>query len=378
MLQKTYPEGFAKQIGRAVTALYQYLEKQKESGTDLIWDDDVDINMVLEPKVITKKNIVFNSIRIPLAHSFRHNTANEICLITRGQDMARWKQVLLREHPVSGLTKIMSVKTFETTFREKEELTNLVEIFDLFILHPAVRYRVAPRLLAMLRGRNKSCGILPDDPKLLRLGPAVNPLNKNKYSPSYNLKPLRAKTRRFRALQMAKMIAKYRDSTFTNNDFVKQKFIKIGESGMLPVELRQNVMRVWSGICMLAHGGQENVMRASLHIEHTQIQLPFYANLEPLSSSYEVAVSTRMAPEEFVGIQFGGQRHKTADEVREELKEGKDEMFKEALVNYKRCPNLLRNLSRCPHLQHCNERESESEDETDPEDQGPYNPLNRV
>ena len=57
-------ERLRQQVHRAVTALYQYLEKQKESESEMIWDDEMDINLVIEPKVITKKNVVYNALRM--------------------------------------------------------------------------------------------------------------------------------------------------------------------------------------------------------------------------------------------------------------------------------------------------------------------------
>ena len=91
----------------------------------------------------------------PLAHSFRQNTSNELCLITKTGAVSRWKQVLLNEYPVSGLTKILSLRRFETDFKEEEARKSLVDLFDLFIVHPAIRYKVTPKLVALVRDQNK-------------------------------------------------------------------------------------------------------------------------------------------------------------------------------------------------------------------------------
>jgi len=358
-IKNRYPKGLKQQLNLAVTALCGYLEKQKNSGSDLLWDDEMDINFVAEPKVITKRNRIFNSIRIPLAHSFRLKTPNEICIITRNQDEARWKQVLLEEHPVSGLTKVMSLKTFERTFREDEDLKNLVEVFDLFILHPDVRYKVMPRMAVLLRDQNKSCGILPNDWRLLQLGGAVNPLDSSKSEMPGNGRALSPQKKKFAAANLARLVASYRDSTFTNNIYTKQRFIKIAESGMSPKKIRENALSVWDyGLCLLPNGGRENVVRASLHIENTTIQLPFYANLDPLDSWYSVVLSRPQEQDEYIGM---GKAPRTEKEQRNYLEDGKDEMFKAVLTDKRRCPLLIKNMKRTSYSTHCRERESESE-----------------
>lgn len=53
-------------IDKAIDALYQYLDNQKESESDnlTLWDEQQDINLVIEPKVTCYKPSTFNSIRM--------------------------------------------------------------------------------------------------------------------------------------------------------------------------------------------------------------------------------------------------------------------------------------------------------------------------
>ena len=80
---------------------------------------------------------------------------------------------------------------------------------------------------------------------MLQLGASVNPLNQNKREQLMHQEALSTEVRDARGEAMAKLIAKYRDSTFMTNHFMKQKFIKIGESGMAPQSLESNLWSVW-------------------------------------------------------------------------------------------------------------------------------------
>eukprot|EP01084_Bolivina_argentea_P147609 258231_1 len=222
-------------INNAINALDEYFQKRKFSKDNLLWDDEQDINLVVEPKVTPIKADTFHSIRIPLVHSFRKDTDNEICIITRTQDVNKWKEILLTTHPVGGITKIMSVKEFMTDFKTEEARINLVNLFDLFIIHPSVIVKIASKLVGFVRDRNKSCGILPLAYNLLKLGDTKNPLTNKKYH-------MNVKKQQKYSLKLAKMISKYRDSTYYMNFNLKHKFIKIGESGMDKEKLTDNLL----------------------------------------------------------------------------------------------------------------------------------------
>ena len=145
------------QIDKAIDALYKFLEEKKQSKSDelTLWDDEQDINLVIEPKIHSVKSHTFNSIRIPLIHSFRRNTDNDICIITRTKDVAKWTEVLLTKYPVDGITKIMSLTEFEKNYKTQQSRIQLCELFDLFIIHPAIIHKVTSKISAFLRDRNK-------------------------------------------------------------------------------------------------------------------------------------------------------------------------------------------------------------------------------
>merc|ERR1712228_1132773 len=188
-----------------------------------------------------------------------------------------------------------------------------------------------------------------------------NPLDENNREQLANSQMLDERVKERRALGMAKLIAKYRDSTFINNHFTKQKFVKIGESGMPAQKLEENVWSVWKyGLCLLPNGGRDNVMRVSLHINYTDIQLPFYVDLEPLDAQYCV-VNPNYVQSGTAGRSALYKKMK-AQKLKEMMKNGQDQQIKKLLTE--KCPQLLQNLTRCSYLKHARERESDPEPES--------------
>merc|ERR1712013_801996 len=42
------------------------------------------------------------------------------------------------------------------------------------------------------------------------------------------------------------------------------------------------------GLCLLPNGGLSNVLRLSLHLNHSTIRLPFYVDVTPLSELFDI------------------------------------------------------------------------------------------
>ena len=147
------------QIESAVAALYEYLEKKtnEENGENdnLLWDDVRDINLLIEAKTRLMKAKEFRSFRIPLIHSWRQSGNHEICIITRSQDVSVWENILLTRFPVAGVTRIIGLKEFTTSFESEESRIHLCDLFDLFIVHPVIIHLVSSKLAGFLKNRNK-------------------------------------------------------------------------------------------------------------------------------------------------------------------------------------------------------------------------------
>eukprot|EP00485_Elphidium_margaritaceum_P008446 CAMPEP_0202695884 /NCGR_PEP_ID=MMETSP1385-20130828/9337_1 /ASSEMBLY_ACC=CAM_ASM_000861 /TAXON_ID=933848 /ORGANISM="Elphidium margaritaceum" /LENGTH=341 /DNA_ID=CAMNT_0049351963 /DNA_START=32 /DNA_END=1057 /DNA_ORIENTATION=- len=271
-------------IDNCVNALDKYLTKRKNSKDNLLWDEETDINLLIELKVNSLKAQSFNSIRIPLAHSFRgQDTDHEVCIITRTKDVEKWKEVLLGTYKIHNVSKIMSYKEFESEYKTQTSRLQLCHLFDLFILHPAIVQKVTSKIVPFLQSQNKSCAVLPLSYKLLNLGVTDHPLRAKKNS--------ELESDENYADKLAKTIAKHRDSTFYHNYCLPQKFVKIGESGMSMQSLKENLYRVLQyGLCVIPNGGVSNVLRLSLHVNNTTVQLPFYVNLDAMDGHFEIAV----------------------------------------------------------------------------------------
>ena len=79
--------------------------------------------------------------------------------------------------------------------------------------------------------------------------------------------------------RLARLIAKYRDSSYYSNYANNYRFIKIGETSQSKREIYENLIHVLNfAPTIVANGGLDNVMRMSLHLNNSTIQLPFYHN----------------------------------------------------------------------------------------------------
>ena len=203
------------------------------------------------------------------------------------------------------------------------------------------------------------------------MGGTANPLDDRKEAQIMHQNPLPNEMRISRSEAMAKLVAKYRDSTFMSNHFMKQKFIKIGESGMNQERVEQNVWSVWNyGLCLLPNGGKDNVMRASLHVQNTDIQIPFYANLDPLDSLYSVVnpATARLG----TATRSVLDKKRKEMKLKERLKSGDNKHMKTVLT--RQCPRLIENLTKSGYLRHTRERESDLDMESSDTDPDLYEP----
>lgn len=224
----------------------------------------------------------------------------------------------------------MSYKEFEKDYKTQESRIQLSELYDLFIINPAIIYKVLSKLVPFLRNRNKSCAILPI---------------------SYDL--LQIKTTKYQ-LKLAKLIAKYRDSTYYMNFNLKHKFIKIGESKMDKDKLKENLINVLNyGLSILPNGGRKNVLRLSLHLNNTNIQLPFYVNIEPLDYNYDIIPSsiTTKHSTHSNGIYL---KKRKQIKLKAALKKNCNKKLKLALINNNNNNLSIANLTTLKYVKQCN------------------------
>lgn len=162
---------------------------------------------------------------------------------------------------------------FLKEYQTQESRLHLVNFYDLFIIHPAIVSKVSKKLVCFLKMQNKACAILPSaHPLLYNLGPVENHLKPKKLSRNESAIHYQMNCRKF-----AEMISDFRDSTFFMNFYLPQKFVKIGQTSMNATMIKENISSVLKYLPpMLNTGGFLNIMRVSLNLNQTAIQLPFY------------------------------------------------------------------------------------------------------
>ena len=185
------------------------------------------------------------------------------------------------DYDITGLKKIMGLKQFVDEYGyNREALNELCSLFDLFIIHPDIEYKVSKMLMGNLRDNNKAMSILPLSYKLL-LSPKKDKIGKN-----FDDNPLtKWGNNDFKMdypSELAKLIAKHRDSTYLMNFNGPKRFIKIGECNMDMNKIKENAIHVFRYLCLLYDCGLDNIFRISIHLNKTQIQLPIYVNLNEI------------------------------------------------------------------------------------------------
>ncbi len=147
----------SEQIHLAAEALFEYLRKRKEADDrNLLWDDDEDLNLLIELKLLPTKAKEFRSYRLPLPHSFRKkDDLHEICLIARDADYREYEKHLMEKYPIHGLSKILPLSEFLRDYASQRARSSLCDLFDLFIIHPSVQIFVVSKLAPFLKSRNK-------------------------------------------------------------------------------------------------------------------------------------------------------------------------------------------------------------------------------
>ena len=76
------------------------------------------------------------AIEIEIPHSLRNNNA-EICLFVKDKDKSRVKE-LLRQTPVDGVTKVMSLSSMRRKFSRFADKRKLCDAYDLFMADSSI------------------------------------------------------------------------------------------------------------------------------------------------------------------------------------------------------------------------------------------------
>nr|CCA26010.1 conserved hypothetical protein [Albugo laibachii Nc14] len=118
------------QVRKAVLALQIYTEKQKlEQNKQPLIEENVSLSCIIQRKKVPSKASL-KPIPIELPHGIRKQS--EMCLLVKDTDKDRVKKIL-KEDPVEGLTKVMTLKKLRKNFARFEDRRTLVGAYDLFL-----------------------------------------------------------------------------------------------------------------------------------------------------------------------------------------------------------------------------------------------------
>lgn len=138
-------------LSRAVKALCQIVAK-KTANTNPLFEantETVQLQFTLS-KVPDKRKTKPFIIELP--HPM-YNEKSEICFISK-DPQKKYKDLLIRENPLPGLTKVIGVDKLRRNYKEFGDKAALADSFDLFLCDSAVA-EMMPKLLGKMFYKNK-------------------------------------------------------------------------------------------------------------------------------------------------------------------------------------------------------------------------------
>ncbi|CAI5708119.1 unnamed protein product [Hyaloperonospora brassicae] len=119
------------QVRRAVLVLQAFVDKRKQEQARTPLVDNVDyVSCILTRKLVPAKTSL-KPIPITLSHALYDEEA-EICLIVKDSDKKRIKEALAQD-PVTGVTKVLTVKKLRKNFSRFEDKRALADAYDMFL-----------------------------------------------------------------------------------------------------------------------------------------------------------------------------------------------------------------------------------------------------
>uniref|UniRef100_M4BCI3 Ribosomal protein L1 n=1 Tax=Hyaloperonospora arabidopsidis (strain Emoy2) TaxID=559515 RepID=M4BCI3_HYAAE len=132
------------QVRRAVLALQAFVAKRTQEQTKAPLVDDMDyVSCILTRRLVPAKTSL-KPIPITLSHAL-YDEGAEICLIVKDSDKKRIKEALAGD-PVTGVTKVLTVKKLRKNFSRFEDKRALADAYDMFLADD----RVLPYLKSAL------------------------------------------------------------------------------------------------------------------------------------------------------------------------------------------------------------------------------------
>lgn len=118
------------QLGKAIKALTQWIEKKSANSNALFGSDTQTMNVLFTLSTIPDKRSA-KSVMIPLPHPLYDGTS-EICFICKDPQKPV-KELLLQKNNIPGLSKVIGVGKVRRNYKTVEEKKALADAFDLFV-----------------------------------------------------------------------------------------------------------------------------------------------------------------------------------------------------------------------------------------------------
>lgn len=119
------------QLRKAVRALQQLVKKQESAENTLFETHNTYMQLMFNVSYILKKPM-FSPYVISLPHSL-HSERSEVCFFSRAPQK-KFKDLLLRENTIPGLTKVISIDKFKKKYQTHTDKQQLAQSFDLFLI----------------------------------------------------------------------------------------------------------------------------------------------------------------------------------------------------------------------------------------------------
>merc|ERR1719313_777202 len=105
---------------------------------------------------------------IELPHAM-YNEKSEVCFLAK-DPQKKYKQLLLQEHPVPGLTKVIGLEKLKKNYKTAENKRALADAFDLFLCDSSI-VEMMPKVLGIIFYEKKKKRPIPVKLKLDKPAP---------------------------------------------------------------------------------------------------------------------------------------------------------------------------------------------------------------
>mmetsp|Transcript_56620 Transcript_56620/g.143356 ORF Transcript_56620/g.143356 Transcript_56620/m.143356 type:complete len:402 (-) Transcript_56620:144-1349(-) len=117
-------------LTKAIRALHQLVAKRTANANPLFGGDTGTMVLLFNLSSIPDKRKM-RPVMIPLPNPM-YDEKSEVCFISK-DPQKKWKEMLLKTHPVPGITKVIGLEKLKKNYNTVEAKRSLADAFDLFL-----------------------------------------------------------------------------------------------------------------------------------------------------------------------------------------------------------------------------------------------------